>query len=170
VGTVTLDGTITNHQPANDALTFTLTQTGALGVAVINASASTNGTQISDGTYTIPAACGFPEDHGTFQGFQESIKFSGVETYTGSFHGDTIMVRFASESSGFGLSASGTDNSAAFTLTGSATGFFLTLTGNISGQQVTWLLLYDSTYNTFGIYDSDANFLGSLGDPNPWDY
>jgi hypothetical protein len=174
VGTVTLDGTLTNHQPANDALTFTLTQTGSLGVAVINASASTNDTQISDGTYTVPPVCGFPEDHGTFQGFQDSVKFSGTDTYTGTFQGDTTIVRFTSESSGFGLSATGTDNSAAFTLTGSATGFFLTLTGNISGQPVTWLVLYDSTYNTFGIYDSDANFLGSLsgslGGSNPWDY
>jgi hypothetical protein len=170
VGIVTLDGTLTNHQPANDTLTFTLTQTGSLGVAVINASASTNDAQISDGTYTVPAACGFPEDHGTFQGFQDSVKFSGTDTFTGTVNGETTIVKFTSESSGFGLSATGTDNGAAFTLTGSATGFFLTLTGVISGQPVTWLVLYDSTYNTFGIYDSDAKFLGSLGGSSPWDY
>jgi hypothetical protein len=170
VGTVTLDGTLANLQPTTEALTFTLTQTGALGAAVINASASTNGANIADGTYTVPAACGFPDDHGTFQGFRDYFKFSGADTYTGTYHGDTILVNFTSASTGFGLSATGTDNTAAFTLTGSSTGLFLTLTGDISGQPVTWLALYDSTYDTFGIYDSNAKFLGSLGGPSPWDY
>jgi hypothetical protein len=170
VGTVTLDGTLANVQPTTEAITFTVTQTGALGAAVINASASTDGTQILDGTYTVPAACGFPDDHGTFQGFQDSVKFSSADMYTGSFQGDTIVVRFTSTSTGFGLTATGTDNTTAFSLTGSSTGFFLTLTGNISGQSVTWLLLYDSTYNTFSIFDSDAKHLGTLNGTGPYDY
>jgi len=170
VGTVTFDGTLANQQASTEAITFTLAQTGALGTAVINASSSTNGAQILDGTYTVPAACGFPDDHGTFQGFQDSVKFSGADTYTGTFKGDSILVNFQSDASGFGLSAAGTDNTAAFSLAGSTTGFFLTLAGTISGQPVTWLVLYDSTYNTFSIYDSNAKLLGSLGGSNPWGY
>jgi hypothetical protein len=170
VGTVTLDGTLSDQQPTTEALSFTLTQTGALGSAVITASSSTNGAQILDGKYTVPAACGFPEDHGNFQGFQDNVKFSGLDAYTGTFHGDTVMVHLTSQPTGFGLSATGSYNTNPFSLTGSATGFFLTLTGNISGQSVTWLVLFDSTYNTFSIYDPDAKLIGSLSGPNPWDY
>jgi hypothetical protein len=169
-GTVTVDGTLSNQQATTETLNFTLTQTGALGAAVIAAAVSTNGAQITDGTYSIPAACGFPEDHGTIQGFHDSVTFSGVDTYTGSFHGDTILVNFKSDPTGFGLSAAGTDNTVSFILSGSSTGSFLTLTGSISGQPVTWLVLYDSTYNTFSIFDSDAKLLGSLSGSNPWDY
>jgi hypothetical protein len=166
IGTVTLDGTLSNQQAATETLDFTLTQTGALGAAVITASVSTNGSQISGGTYSIPAACGFPEDHGTIEGFHDSVSFSSGDTYTGSFHGDSIIVHFQSDPTGYALSATGTDNTAAFNLTGSSTGSFLTLTGNISGQPLTWLVLYDSTYNTFSIYDSDAELLGKLSGSN----
>jgi hypothetical protein len=170
-GTVTLDGTFSDQQATSETLNFTLTQTGALGAAVITASVSTNGAQITDGTFSIPAACGFPEDHGTIQGFHDAVRFSALDMYTGSFHGDTILVNFRSDPTGYGLSATGTDNTAAFTLSGSSTGSFLTLAGSISGQPVTWLVLYDSTYNTFSIYDSDAKLLGSLaGSANPWGY
>jgi hypothetical protein len=166
IGSVTLDGTLSNQQATTETLDFTLTQTGTLGAAVITASASTDGSQISSGTYSIPAACGFSEDHGTIQGFHESVSFSAGDTYTGSFHGDSIIVRFQSDPTGYGLSATGTDNTAAFSLTGSSTGSFLTLTGSISGQPVTWLVLYDSTYNTFSIYDSDATKVGELSGAN----
>jgi hypothetical protein len=166
IGTVTLDGTLSNQQATTETLDFTLTQTGALGAAVMTASVSTNGGQITDGTYSIPAACGFPEDHGTIQGFHDDVSFYGGDTYTGSFHGDSIIVHFQSDPTGYGLSATGTDNTAAFSLTGSSTGSFLTLTGSISGQPVTWLVLYDSTYNNFYIYDSDAKPLGGLSGSN----
>jgi hypothetical protein len=168
VGQVTFDGTLTNQQATSETVNFTLTENGTLGTAVITASASTDGTKILDGTYTIPAACGFPEDHGTFQGHQESAKFSGVDTYNGTFQNNAITVHFTS-GTGFGVSAAGTYNGTPFTLTGSTTGLSLTLTGQISGQEVSWFGLYDSTYNNFKIYDSDAKLLGTLGG-SPFDY
>ena len=168
VGWVTFDGTLTNQQATSETVTFTLTENGALGSAVIAASASTDGTKILDGTFAIPAACGFPEDHGTFQGYQDSAKFSGADTYYGTFQGNAITVHFAS-GTGFGVSATGTYNGTPFTLTGSTTGLSFTLTGKISSQEVTWFGLYDSTYNEFKIYDTDGKPLGTLGG-NPWDY
>jgi hypothetical protein len=167
-GQVTFDGTLTNYPASIESIFFALTQIGAFGTAVITAAASTNRTQITNGTYTIPAACGFPEDHGTFEGFQDSVKFSGVDTYHGTFQGNAITVQFASDNA-FGISATGTYSGTPFTLTGSATGFFLTLTGQISGQAVTWFGLYDSTYNDIQVYDSEGKPLGLLGG-SPWDY
>ena len=67
---------------------------------------------------------------------------------------------------GFGLTASGTDNGTPFTLTGSTVGQLVILSGNVSGHPVTWFGLYDSIYNAFDFYDSDAKFLGSLT-PSP---
>ena len=168
VGQITLDGTLSNLQETTQTLTFMVTENGALGSAVINASASTNGTQLLNGTYTVPAACGFPEDHGTFQGFQDSVRFSSANTYHGTFLGDAVTVQLASDT-GFGISATGTFNGTPFNLTGSATGFFLTLTGQISGRAVTWFGLYDSSYNEIQVYDSDGKRLGLLGG-NSWDY
>ena len=66
---VTFDGTLTNITATSETVSFTLTESGILGSAITSASVSTNGVQVS-GDYSRPAACGFPEDHGTFQGFQ----------------------------------------------------------------------------------------------------
>jgi len=161
---VIFDGTLTNQQPTTESVAFTLTENGAVGSSVINASATTNGLNIPAGTYSMPAACGFPEDHGTFQGYQDSLKFSGADSYHGTFNSGTdgILVRFASDPSGFGLTATGTDNGTPFVLSGSTVGFSLTLTGTISGDAVAWFGLYDTTYNTFKFYNTDAKFLGSL--------
>ena len=168
VGQITFDGTLTDVQATSETLTFSITENGALGTAVITGSASTNGTQIPGGAYNIPAACGFPEDHGIFQGFQDSVKFSGTDTYHGTLQGNAITVQFASDKA-FGVSATGTSNGTPFSLTGSATGFSLALTGQISGQSVTWFGLYDSLYNEVHVYDSDGKPLGILGG-NPWNY
>lgn len=168
VGQITLDGTLSDSQGTTQTLTFTVTENGVLGSAVITASASTNGTQILNGTYTVPAACGFPEDHGTLQGFQDSVRFSSANTYHGTFLGNAVTVQLASDK-GFEVSATGTYSGTPFNLTGSATGFFLTLTGQISGGEVTWFGLYDSLYNQIQVYDSDGKPLGILGG-NPWDY
>jgi hypothetical protein len=171
VGSVTFDGTLTNKPATGEAINFTLTEDGELGIAVITASGSLNGGMSLDGTYTVPAACGYHEDHGTLHGYLSSAKFSGGSSYSGTFQSDAIVVRFTSESSGFGVSATGTDNGAPFALTGSTTGLSLTLTGTISGRAVTWFGLFDSTQNTFLIYDIDAKLLGQLQVVgSPWDY
>ncbi len=165
-GAVTLDGTLTSQQPVAQPLTFTLTENGVLGSAVLNVTASTDGKGTLDGTYSSPAACGFPEEHGTVQGFKDSPKFSAADAYSGTVLGKATSLRFTSAASEFGLSASGTYDGSPLALTGSTTGLSLTLTGTVSGQAITWFGLYDSTYNSFRIYDSDANLVGELK-PNP---
>ena len=162
---VTFDGTLADQRPITQNVTFTLTENGTSGSAVITASASTDGSSTLDGTYSIPAACGFPEDHGIVRGFRDLPKFSNGNTYSGTFPGHAVVVHFAFESTGFGVSATGTDNGAPFYLTGSTVGMSFNVTGTVSGQAITWFGLYDSTYNTFRIYDSDAKLLGTLGNP-----
>lgn len=160
---VTFDGMLTDQRPVTQNVTFTLSENGALGSAVITASASTDGSGTLDGTYSIPAACGFPEDHGIVQGFRDLPNFSEGSTYAGTLEGHLILVRFAFEHTGFGVSAIGKDNDATLNLTGSTVGMSFNVTGTVSGQPVTWFGLFDSLYNTFRIYDSDAKLLGTLG-------
>ena len=165
---ITFDGTLDIQKSANAALAFTLTENGALGSAMLTASSTTNGSNIQDGTYSLPAACGFPEDHGTFQGFRDFPRFSGIGSYHGTFNSgaDKIILQLTSDPTGFGLTVRGTDNGAPFTLSGSTVGISLTLTGTVSGHTVVWFGLYDSTYNEFTFYESNAKLLGSLsGNP-----
>ncbi len=160
---LTFDATLTNVTATTETLIFTLTETGALGSALTSATVSTDGKEV-EGNYSRPAACGFPEDHGTFHGVQYPTRFSGADHYHGNFNGGTdgIVITFASDTAGFGLTASGTDNGTPFTLTGSTVGQSLTVSGNVSGHPVTWFGLYDSISNAFDFYDSDAKFVGSL--------
>jgi hypothetical protein len=144
-----------------------LSETGALGSAVTTASASTNGAGISDGKYSTPAACGFPADHGTFTGYRDSFEFSG-ESYSGVLNGgaDVIVASFNSTANTYDLTMSGTDNGVPFVLSGSTVGTSMNLTGTIAGRQASWFGLYDSTYNSFYIYNSNSSLLGAL-QPNP---
>lgn len=160
---VTFDATLTNITATTETVSFTLTETGTLGSALTSASISTHGTQVS-GNYSRPAACGFPEDHGTFEGFQELNGHSAQDRYHGHFNSgaDAIVATLVSNAPGFGLSASGTDNGTPFTLSGSTLGQSLSLSGTVSGRAVTWFGLYDSTYNVFQFYDSNVVFLGYL--------
>lgn len=172
VGQVTLDGTLTNQQPTTETINLTLTETGTLGTAVITASASTNGSSILDGTYTIPAACGFPADHGTFTGYKDSVAFA-ASSYSGTLNSgaDVIAANFTSKAHTFDFAVSGTDNGAQFVMTGSTVGFAVSLTGNVGGKAVDWFGLYDTTYNSFLIYDSNDQLVGSLhASANPYDY
>ena len=159
---VTFDGTLANPNSGTQAATFTLTENSTLGSAVITASASITAAGAMSGTYTLPAACGFPEDHGTISGYKDSTKFSAGDVYRGTLDGKAVVVWFASATSGVGATAGGTYNGATLALTGFASGDALTLTGTISGQETTWFALYDSIYNSFRIYDSDAKLLGEL--------
>jgi len=161
---IIFDGMLTDQQPVTQNMTFTLKENGTLGSAVIAASASTDGSSSLDGTYSIPPACGFPEDHGIVQGFRDLPTRSSGNTYSGTFPGGhAIVVRFAFEPKRLGVSAIGTDDGAALNLTGSTVGMSFNVTGTVSGQPVTWFGLFDSFYNTFRIYDSDAKLLGTLG-------
>ena len=163
VGDVTVDGTL-----SSGAVSLNLSETGALGSVVTTASASNNGGSSINGTYSTPAACGFPEDHGSVVGYHDPIAFSG-ETYSGTltFNGSAhvIVAQFNSTSNTFDLTASGTDSGTSFVLSGSTVGSSLNLTGTIGGGPVNWFGLYDSTYNNFFIYNSDSTFVGSLSNP-----
>ena len=162
---VTFDATLTNVTATSETVNFTLTETGDLGTAVTTASVSTNGAQVS-GVYSTGAACGAPEDHGTFSGYRDSFSVNG--SYSGSFNGgsDAIMVTAVTATQGFGITFSGTDNGAPFVLQGSAVGFTAELDGNISSKSVKWFTVYDSTYNVFLVFDSDAKLLGVLRGPH----
>jgi hypothetical protein len=153
---------ITVDATASDiAVSFTLSETGGLGSAVTTVSASTDGTSISKGTYSTPAACGLPDDHGTVEGYQDSITFSG-EHYAGTFNGGTDAIVAQFTTSNFHMTMSGTDNGTSFVLSGSTVGLSLYLTGTIAGVEVNWFGIYDPLYNNFNIYNSDSTYVGSL--------
>jgi len=159
---VTFDGTLETPNSGSQAATFALTENSTLGSAVTMASASITAAGVMSGTYTSPAACGFPEDHGTISGYKDSTKFSTANVYQGTLDGNAVVVWFASTTSGAEATAGGTYNGAPLSLTGFDSGDALTVTGTISGQETTWFALYDSIYNVFRIYDSDAKLLGTL--------
>lgn len=159
---VTTAGTLENPKSATQAATFTLTENSNLGSAVITASASITAAGAMTGTYTLPAACGFPEDHGTISGYKDSTKFSAADVYQGTLDGNAVAVWFASTASGAEATAGGTYSGAPLALTGFASGDALTVTGTVSGQETTWFALYDSIYNVFRVYDADAKLLGTL--------
>jgi hypothetical protein len=129
---------------------------------VITASASITAAGAISGTYTLAAACGLPEDRGTISGYKDSTKFSAADVYRGTLDGNAVVVWFASATGGAEATAGGTYNGAPLALAGFASGDALTVTGTISGQETTWFALYDSIYNVFRIYDSDAKLLGIL--------
>jgi hypothetical protein len=160
VGDVTVDATVSSA-----AVSLDLSETGALGSVVTTASASNNGGNSVNGTYSTPAACGFPEDHGSVVGYHDPIAFSG-ETYSGTltFNGSAhvIVAHFKSTANTFDLTASGTENGSPFVLSGSTVGSSLNLAGTIGGVPVDWFALYDSTYNNFFLYNSDSTFVGAL--------
>jgi hypothetical protein len=163
-GEVTVDATLSNPGTAHETVSFTFTEHGAMGSAVTTASASTDGMSISGGTYSIPAACGFPEDHGTFSGYQYSVRFGPMDTYSGTLNSgsDVIVAFFNSTANSFEIILSGTDNGGQFVLGGATVGFSVSLTGNIAGKAVNWFALYDTTYNVFDFYDSNAKLVGVL--------
>jgi hypothetical protein len=149
---------------SGETLTFTLTETGYLGSAVTNASVPTNGSQVS-GTYSTTAGCG-PEDHGTFTGYRDS---AGVnDSYSGSFNAgsDAVMITVAVAAQGFGVTFSGTDNGAPFTLQGSTVGLATELNGTVGGKSVQWFAVYDPTYNVYVVFDSAAKLVGVLSEPH----
>lgn len=159
---VTVDATLTNITATSETVALTLTETGNLGTAVTTASGSSEGTHIS-GTYSTPAACnGAADDHGTISGYRNS---SGIYNfYSGSFNGgtDAIVVTIVTAAQGFGITFSGTDNGAPFTLQGSTVGFATELEGTVGGKTVKWFLVYDPLYDVFLVFNPDATFVGVL--------
>ena len=160
VGNDSIQGTFSSQTQSS----ISLTEAGSLGnvTATGNVTFSPDGSSISSGTYTIPAACGFLADSGPITGTQ--IKpFSG--SYAGMLangSGSTDAVIVSVSQSGLNLTVTGTDNGAAFTLTGGAVGATFDVKGTISGQPVEDVGIYDHTNNKFLVFDTQFNFLGTL--------
>jgi len=156
---VIFDGTVEEPKSGTQSASFTLTENSTLGSAVITATASISPTGLISGTYTLPAACGFPEDNGTISGNKDDSNFS-AQVYKGTLDGKSVSLSFALGTTG--ATASGTYGGTPFSLAGFASGDALTMKGVISSQETMWFVLYDSLYNLFRIYDFDANLLGTL--------
>jgi len=160
VGDDSVQGAFSSQTQAS----ISLTEAGSLGnvTATGNVTFSSDGSTITTGTYTIPAACGFLADSGTITGTQ--IKpFSG--SYAGMLansSGSTDAVIVSVSQSGLNLNVTGTDNGTAFTLTGGVVGATFDVKGTISGQPVEDVGIYDHTNNTFLVFDTQFNFLGTL--------
>jgi hypothetical protein len=97
-----------------------------------------------------------------FIGFRDSVHFAG-ESYSGSLNsGADVMVIGIVSTTGFELTVNGTDNGTAFSATGSVIEFSAGLHGAISGNEFHWFVLYDTTYNTFQVFDANDRFIGNF--------
>jgi len=140
---------------------ISLNEAGSLGTvaATGNVTFASDGSTITTGTYSIPAACGFLADNGPIVGTKIS-PFSG--SYAGMLNNGADAVIVSVNQSGLNLTVTGTDNGTAFTLTGSVVGATFDVTGTIAGQPVEDVGIYDHTNNTFLVFDTQLNFLGTL--------
>jgi hypothetical protein len=160
LGHDSIQGTFSSQTQAS----ISLNEAGSLGTvaATGNVTLATDGSTITTGTYSIPAACGFLADSGSITGTKIS-PFSG--SYAGMLDngaGSTDAVIVSVSQSGLNLTVTGTDNGTAFTLTGGVVGATFDVTGTIAGQPVEDVGIYDHTNNTFLVFDTQLNFLGTL--------
>jgi hypothetical protein len=148
---------------SGQTLSFTLTESGSLGTGTSTGTAtiSSNGTQITSGTYTTPAACGFQMDSGTLTG-------ALVQPFSGTFAGMLAIgstsdaVTMTISQSNYNLSVTGAANGTPFTLTGTVVGATFNVSGTIAGQSVQYVGLYETSANDFRVYDTAFNPLGVL--------
>ena len=63
---------------------------------------------------------------------------------------------------GFDLTVNGTDSGTTFNATGSVIGFSAELDGTISDNKFHWFVLYDSTYNSFQVFDANDKLIGNF--------
>jgi hypothetical protein len=148
---------------SGQTLSFTLTEAGSLGTGTSTGTAtvSSDGTQITSGSYTMPAACGFLADSGTVTG-------AVIKPFSGTFAGmlangsTTDAVTVTISQSNYNLNVTGTDNGAPFTLSGTVVGATFHVTGTIAGRSVEYVGLYETVANDFRVYDTSFNSLGVL--------
>jgi hypothetical protein len=167
-------GPCDNGKPGNNFLrgafsnatqaSFALTESGGLGTgtSIANVTVSSDGTQITNGTYTSPAQCGFGADNGNLIG--TTIKpFSG--RYAGRISntsGTTDLVMVTMNQSGFNLTVSGTDDGTNFSLTGAVVGATFDVSGSIAGRAVRYFGLYNHVTDEFRVFDPALTFIGLL--------
>lgn len=160
-GNDSVEGTFSSATQAS----ITLTEDGSLGTLTSTASVmfSSDGTQITSGTYTAPAACGFTAESGTVTGVQIQ-PFSG--SYAGMLEnstGGTDAVIVSVSQSGMNLTVSGTANGTQFTLAGNVIGATFNISGTINGQSVQYVGVYDHTNNDFLVYNAAGlAYLGTM--------
>ena len=148
---------------SGQTLSFTLTEAGSLGTGTSTGTAtiSSDGTQITSGTYTTAAACGFVADSGTVTG-------AIIKPFSGTFAGmlangsTTDAVTVTISQSGYNLTVTGTDNGTPITLSGTVVGATFNVTGTIAGRSVQYVGLYETSANDFRVYDTSFNPLGVL--------
>jgi hypothetical protein len=144
-------------------LSYTLTETGVLGTGTSsgNVTVSPDGQQITSGTYTVPAQCGFGADNGTLTGaaFKPfSGRYAGTLSTASGTHTEIVIVT----QNALNLTVSGTDNGTAFTLTGTVTGATFDVSGSIAGTPVRYIGRYLPVSDTFLVYDGALTRLGNL--------
>lgn len=160
LGNDSIQGTFSSATAAN----LSVTEAGSLGTltATVTVTFSADGSQITSGTYNVPAACGSASAAGTVSG--TAIKpFSGQ--YAGMLAngtGTTDAVIVTVSQSGLNLTVSGTDNGTSFTLMGSVVGATFDVSGTIAGQAIDLVGIYEHTSNSFLVFDANFNFLGTL--------
>lgn len=132
----TVDGSVTN----GTSFAFTLTESGPNGTYTVSGTAtiSSDGKSMT-GSYNASAACGTPDDGGTFSGTLVP-SFSG--TYTATFSDGSTANLTVVEDANYNLQINGTEQGQAFTLAGEAVGGGFTVTGDVLGSAVTYQGVY----------------------------
>lgn len=157
LGLDSLEGSFTSATQAS----FTLSESQN-GTSSGQVTFSSDGSQITTGTYSVPAQCGQPADSGTITGNQ-------IQPFSGSYAGmlenssggeDAFIVTVSQ--TGLNLTVNGTDNGAQFTLTGSVIGATFNVSGMISGQQEQAIGLYDTVNNDFLVFNNQGVYVGTL--------
>jgi hypothetical protein len=147
-------------------LPFTWAGTGALGAGTSSAdvTVSPDGSQMTSGTYTSPAQCGFAADNGTVTGVAAKPfggQYAGqISDASGTIH--SVVVTLSQKD--FTLTVSGTaDNTSSIILSGEVIGATFGATGSFAGGPVSWTGRYLAASDTFLIYDSALARIGTLG-------
>lgn len=146
-------------------LSFILTETGTLGTGTStgNAAVSPDGSQISTGTYSSPAQCGFAADNGTLTGISIkpfSASYAGqVSDASGTQH--SVIIVLSQNASN--LTVTGTDNGTTnFTLTGTVIGATFDISGSIAETPVRYIGRYLPQSDAFLIYDPTLTQIGTV--------
>jgi hypothetical protein len=143
------------------AIEFTLEESGVNGTLNATGTVTFSGNS-ANGTYSIPAGCGYAADSGTVTGVKIN-PFSG--TYSGTLNGDAVTVTLSVQDNGSGglsVTGTGTDNGTPLTLSGPQAGGVFVVNVEESGTSTTFGGIYDPTGNDFVVYDASLDFLGYL--------
>jgi hypothetical protein len=160
-GSDSLQGAFSNAT----TLGLTLTENGQLGTGILTGTVtvSTDGKQLTNGSYTSPTQCSYLPDNGKLTG-TSTKPFSG--RYAGRItnaSGTQDLVIATMNQTGFNLTIAGTNNGRAFTLAGTVVGASFDVSGSIAGTSVRYFGLYNPVTDEFRVFDPNAlTYLGHL--------